>query len=207
MSQLYDPNAQPVFVAVGNPAAGYAFHGPFPDSIEAADWGNALNLSDSPDGWSICPLIPPILDGKLVYPSAPSWDARDLYSVNGCGARLVHKTPDGYSVMDLLDSDDWRAGMVKEGERFEVLHNGGEILPGGSNTAAKDLGDALDLIASDQEKARELNRFSLDNLGPDKMAVHVREGDKHLVTFYGKDALRRAQRLITHPEYTKHIFG
>lgn len=87
-----------------------------------------------------------------------------LYSRNAFGARVVH-VDGAYSVHDLRESDDARAGMIEEGEEFAVFYDGGEILPGGLDNEARDLAAALAIIEADRnEAARALLRDLRDEV-------------------------------------------
>lgn len=73
----------------------------------------------------------------------------ELYSCNAFGSRVCHI--DGrYSVMDLRESEDAKAGELEPWEMFDVCYDGGAILPGGSDGQVETLGAALRLIDCDK---------------------------------------------------------
>lgn len=120
---------------------------------------------------------------------APEFPA--LYSQNAFGARVVH-VDGAYSVHDLRESDDARAGMIEDGEEFAVFYDGGEILPGGLDNEARDLAAALAIIEADRnEAARALLRDLRDEVRDWESALDgARPSLSHILarvdTFHGE---------------------
>lgn len=131
----------------------------WPDAVGAANEAHRMAERDAEESRAAALEVDESDESDDDAPEFPA-----LYSRNEFGARVVH-VDGAYSVHDLRESADARAGMIEEGEEFAVFYDGGEILPGGLDNEARDLAAALAIIEADRnEAARALLRDLRDEV-------------------------------------------